>query len=251
MGAAVIAQCPACRALGLVGAVVVDGSRDADGAPRAGLPCGACGAVAWLPLSTTVAAGTGPVSPSWPSLPPPSLAALPSPSSRDAAPAQASSSPPVVEAAPAPVSTALAAAFDDETLRRIRARVDTAPSPSPTQQPLAERFEALLTTKWQNEAEHKGLLKMAAVAGELAFVGSRYRAVLDVVRDEPRARAAQGELLTMAMATMSTSRVEQAPEGPGRAKLIAAALLMLAIGGGVFFFIRKMMASMAAGGGVD
>lgn len=242
----IIAQCPACRALMGVSTVVVDGSRNAGGIPRAGLPCSACGAVAWLPLSTgvTVTSSSG-------------LAALPAATTMSLPPPDAVplTVPVVIEPAttpappPATMSTAMVTAFDDATLDKIRARLALT-TPAESQIALAERFESLLTSRWQTETEHKGLLKMAAAAGELAFVGGRYRAVLDVVREEPRARAAQAELLTMAMATMSSQALTPATDtAPGNGKVIAGAILAIAIGAGVFFMMQKMMGSLAAAGG--
>lgn len=249
MSAGVVAQCPACRALVVVGAIVVDGSRAADGTPRAGLPCAACGVVSWLPLTTTIV--TSPL---------PSLTALPpaaSPALADVTASAAATSSPAVPAptVPAPTTatatTAIATAtFDDDILARVRARC---PAPEASQTHLAERFEALLTTTWAQEAEHKALLKAAAAAGELAFVGARYRAVLDTVRDEPRARAAQQELLTMAMATMSSQRLVPVEQGTSTAKIVMGILLFLAVGGGLFWVARTVMAMLTRGGagGID
>jgi len=255
----VVTQCPACRALVVVGAVVVDGSRAADGTPRAGLPCSACGALSWLPLTTTKTVTTSPL---------PTLTALPSvthPALTDAAAVEPPTvatmaltteapapplSPPTTTSPTTSPATITVAGFDDDTLGRVRARVA---SPTESQAHLAERFDALLTAKWSQEAEHKALLKAAAAAGELAFVGSRYRAVLDVVRDEPRARAAQNELLTMAMATMSSQRLAPVEEGTSRTKLILGATLFVVVGGGLFWFVRTVMAvlSRSGAGGLD
>jgi hypothetical protein len=258
----VVAQCPACRALVVIGAVVVDGSRGTDGTPRAGLPCSACGALSWLPLATTTTTTTT-------TSPLPTLTALP-PVTRPALTDTASVEAPTVavtalatEAPAAPLSplspptttssatiAVTVAGFDHDTLGRVRARFA---APTDSQAHLAERFDALLTAKWSQEAEHKALLKAAAAAGELAFVGSRYRAILDVVRDEPRARAAQNELLTMAMATMSSQRLAPVEEGTSRTKLVLGAALFVVVGGGLFWFVRAVMAvlSRSGAGGLD
>ena len=100
---------------------------------------------------------------------------------------------------------------------------------------------------WQSEAEHKAILKAAAAAGELAFVGGRYRAVLDVVRDEPRAKAAQNELLTLAMATMTSIRSDPSPPS-STARTVAMFIMVVIIGGGVFMLVRSMLGSIASGG---
>jgi len=259
----VVAQCPACRALVVVGAIVVDGSRAADGTPRAGLPCSACGALSWLPLATTTTVTTSPL-PTLTALPPVTRPALaeaaaveapptvaPATTSTAASPTTPTTPTPPPSAPPPPTAVAVAvAAFDGDTLGRVRARFA---APIESQTHLAERFDVLLSTKWSQEAEHKALLKAAAVAGELAFVGSRYRAVLDVVRDEPRARAAQNELLTMAMATMSNQRLAPVEEGTSRTKLILGAVLFVVVGGGLFWFVRTVMTVLArsGSGGLD
>jgi hypothetical protein len=251
VSAGVVAQCPACRALVVVGAVVVDGSRAADGTPRAGLPCAACGVVSWLPLTTTIV--TSPL-PSLTALPPaasPALADVTASAAATSSPAAPAST--VAPPTPTPATTAAAATataiatatFDDDTLARVRARC---PAPEASQTHLAERFETLLTTTWAQEAEHKALLKAAAAAGELAFLGARYRAVLDTVRDEPRARAAQQELLTMAMATMSSQRLVPVEQGTSPAKIVVGILVFLAVGGGLFWMVRAMMAMLTRGG---
>jgi hypothetical protein len=252
VSAGVVAQCPACRALVVVGAVVVDGSRGVDGAPRAGLACGACGAVSWLPLTTTVVTSSPPA---LTALPPPSLPILPAATVvADGPAATATPAPAPMPAATTTTTTTTAttapsalatATFDEDTVARVRARFA---APTETQTHLAERFDALLATKWAVESEHKAILKTAAAAGELAFVGGRYRAVLDVVRDEPRARAAQNELLTMAMATMSSQRLAPSEEGTSRTKVALAIILFLVVGGGLFWVVRTVMATLAQGG---
>jgi hypothetical protein len=249
MAAGLIAQCPNCRALVMVSAIVVDGSTASDGSPRAGLSCSACGAVSWLPQLVSSSSAALSSSSSAVSTALPSLASLAAPSSTpELVPAMLPPSTALVM--PAAPTTALAASFDPETLTKVRARFTIEPNEG--QGHLAERFEKLLDGQWANEAEHKVLLKAAAAAGELAFVGNRYRAVLDVVRDEPRARAAQQELLTLAMATMSTQRSNDAlDKSPGSGKLVLAVLVVAAIGGGVFVLMRILMSSLAGGLGGD
>lgn len=244
MAAGLIAQCPNCRALVMVSAIVVDGSTASDGSPRAGLSCSACGAVSWLPqlVSSSSSASSAPSTAGLPS-----LASLSAPAP-ELVPAMLPPSTALVM--PAAPTTALATSFDPETLTKVRARFTIEPNEG--QGHLADRFEKLLDGQWANEAEHKVLLKAAAAAGELAFVGNRYRAVLDVVRDEPRARAAQQELLTLAMATMSTQRSNDAlDKTPGSGKLVLAVLVVAAIGGGVFVLMRILMSSLAGGLGGD
>lgn len=137
------------------------------------------------------------------------------------------------------------AGFAADDVEKIRARFQVAPNEQQTL--LAERFDKLLSAQWHNEAEHKALLKAAAVDGELAFVGGRYRAVLDVMRDEPRAKAAQNELLTLAMATMTSTRSDSAPS-TSSARTIAMIIMVLVIGGGIFMLVRGLLSSLAGGG---
>lgn len=264
-GRAVVFQCMACRSLGSAYDFVVA----ADGT-QAGLVCALCRFTSWLPISGHVdadapgeASGGTPVTvtlegarPSWP---PASSAASPPPFSSTSSSSSAPLTPlltttttdpsspllPSVALVPAP-PRALQASFAPDIVERIHARLNLLPEPSVAQLPLVERFEKLLVSSWSSESEHKGLLKMAAMAGELALVGARYRAVLDVVRDEPRARAAQQELLTLAMATMQQSK-ELGSLGPGSlgseagtqkktGQMVAAVLLIVGmLVGGVFF----------------
>jgi hypothetical protein len=129
---------------------------------------------------------------------------------------------------------------------RVRARFTI--EPNDNQQVLATRFDTLLEAGWHTEADHKALLKAAAAAGELAFIGSRYRAVLDVIRDEPRAKQAQNELLTLAMATITTVRGDEPPQS-ATARNIMMVLLVLVIGGGVFVLMRTVIGSLQGLGG--
>jgi hypothetical protein len=107
---------------------------------------------------------------------------------------------------------------------------------TPARAPLIARLERLATERWNDEAEHKAFLRAASVAGELAFIGARYRAVLDVIREEPRARAAQRDLLSLALATMKGAPDLSTPT-PGQrsgvyiAVVVVAALLLLASAG--------------------
>lgn len=260
MVAGVIAQCPSCRALVVVAGIIVDGSVAADGSARAGLCCSACGHTSWLPLSSSSLSLLSSLS---------SLSSAPSVtdspvSSVTSVVAPPASSPPASAddlvstmlappAAPLPStgpstgpSTSLAASFDAGTIALVRARFTI--EPTAAQQGLAARFDRLLDGQWANEAEHKALLKTAAAAGELAFVGHRYRSVLDVVRDESRARAAQQELLTLAMATMSTQRSDEGIDtSPSSAKVALVVLAVVVVGAVVVGLLRMVMGSMSGG----
>jgi Trp operon repressor len=221
---AVIAQCPSCRTLVAVDRIVVDGD-------RAGFRCSSCLAVGWLPVERVHATALPALPIVSDVLPLPALPALPAPSTA------------IVPAAPVAIVPSVASSFDDDVLQRITAKLA---APAAGQQQLAERFSKLLS-QWHNETEHKQLLKAAAASDELAFVGSRYRAVLDVVRDEPRARAAQQELITLAMATMSTNRsltTTEEPQGNNTFKVVLAVVLVLVGTLGFGLGIKKMLGSI-------
>ena len=66
-------------------------------------------------------------------------------------------------------------------------------------------------------------------------MGGRYRAVLDVVRDEPRARAAQQELITLAMATMQPTTTTTTTSGGAIAAKVVLAMVVIGVmlGGGI------------------
>ena len=151
----------------------------------------------------------------------------------------------VKASATAPKPSPTTAGFDDDIRARIVERWKRLGDVSVEQAPLAARLERLACGAWSDEAEHKSLLKAASVAGELAFVGARYRAVLDVVRDEPRARAAQQELLTLAMLTMKGPRDLDDGAPRGKSKAYVAALVIATIGflGAAGYFMLQMVES--------
>lgn len=182
-----IFQCPTCRAL--VGASQVQVQPG-----RAGLACAACGATAWLPDAAHGSARVVDVEPTVAPAPPPGL---PSPSTAMVL------APPT---APAPMTTSTAASTLDADVRaRVRRQLTELPPQNDAQHELAAAFDTLLDA-WPGEPAHKALLKRASGAGELAFVGQRYRAVLEAAPGEPAARRAQEEVLTLAMAAMAATR---------------------------------------------
>lgn len=231
---AVIAQCLSCRALIAVERMLVDGD-------RAGFRCSSCLAVSWLPVER--AAVTALPAPS----PLPVVSELPAAAIVDLPlPALAPAATTAIVPAPAVAVVSAASSFDSDVLERISARLLPPAEEAPRQIELANRFLKLLT-QWHNDTEHKQLLKAAAASDELAFVGSRYRAVLDVVRDEPRARAAQQELITLAMATMSSNRALTAPNEQGSSntiKVAIAVVLVLASALALGVAVKKMVASV-------
>jgi hypothetical protein len=271
-GVGVVFQCGTCRALGVAHEVVVgrDGS-------SVGLPCAACGAPTWLPVAAAggVRAEARPSPVPARTLPLVAGSVLPPPTVPATAPAPVAAASPDVAAdatsvgavdlraaapAPAPSTSASASAtaalaegrssppaagsWDEAVIARIVERWRSLGATTAAQAPLGERFERLLRDAWGDEAAHKALLKTAASAGELAFIGARYRAVLDVVRDEPRARAAQQELLTLAMLTMKGPRdLERAGAPSGKGKAYVAAVVVAALGfvGAVGYFVFRLL----------
>jgi len=232
-----IVQCPACRALVVADSVVVEGA-------RAGVRCAACAVITWLPTTSS--------SPATLPLPAPPVlvvTSLPSVSTMPSAP-----SPEVLPSVPTLPSTAMTplaptgvvAGFDADVVERIHAKVPALLSPSPEQADLAARFSRLLG-HWHNDAEHKQLLKAAALVNELPLVGARYRAVLDVVREDPRARAAQQELISLAMVTMTQTRTvaaERSGLGTGL-KAAVAIIVVLVVGGGIVAGASWLKTSLA------
>ncbi len=238
-----IVQCPSCRALVGVDSVVVDGQ-------RAGLRCSACTAVAWLPTTLTAPSLPARTTTTTTTATPP-LTSLPAvsvvPPTTTAVAAIPTLAPPAFTAAafvPLP-HTAVVAGFDDNVIARVMAKIPELQSPSPEQAELAARFTRLLP-QWHNEIEHKQLLKAAALINELALVGARYRAVLDVVREEPRARAAQQELVSLAMVTMGQSKTVSSSSGLAVGVKVAAGIItLLVVGGGVVAGVSWMKTSLA------
>jgi hypothetical protein len=190
--------------------------------------------------------------------PPVSTSTLPTPAAEAAVEAadEAAAVKPTALASPAETgavtrptpttTTTTTTGLDDDARARILERWSKLGSVSIEQRPLAARLERLVRGPWSNEAEHKSLLKAASLADELAFVGSRYRAVLDVVRDEPQARAAQQELLTLAMLTMKGGRdLGDASEPRGKSKAYVALVTIAALGfiAAFGFFMHRMIES--------
>jgi hypothetical protein len=106
---------------------------------------------------------------------------------------------------------------------------------------LGARLERMAVRGWHDESEHKAVVAAAAAASQLAFVGARYRAVLDVAPRDPHARKAQQEILSLAVAMMKRPEGTW-PDGetaPRKASLQALLVVVLflavavAVGGGV------------------
>lgn len=219
---ALIYQCPACRAL-----VGVD--RAELQPTRAGLHCEACGAVAWLPDAQSRSEAR---------------VVDVEPTARPTAPRELlpSAGALVVAAPSAPAAPTGEARFGADTLARLRDKLASLPAPTEPQRELATDFEQLLGS-WEGEAGHKALLKRASSAGELAFIGQRYRAVLDIVPQDERARRAQGEVLTLAMAAMSATRDLGAlaidPAEKTRRRTLAASLVLFVFAAIILWAVRQ------------
>ena len=261
--AGVVFQCRHCRALETADHVVAVGG-------EVHLICKSCGAGSALPLRSGRDSGDAgnPGDPVGPHLvpqadqgdyprtlelvpsSPPSVSLMPPASENPAEPsssttAATTTTAPSTAIAPSPAQ-ALAGPFSDTQLSAIRERLEKLPEAVDLQVGLGERFVTLLTTKWPEATDHSQLVKAAAAAGELAFIGSRYRVVLDVVAEEPRARAAQQELLTLAMATMSGKELSTStsPSSAGRTAAIAV-LLLIVIAGAIVVFKTILGGGMA------
>ncbi|MBM4279636.1 MAG: hypothetical protein FJ137_02380 [Deltaproteobacteria bacterium] len=147
----------------------------------------------------------------------------------------------------APTAAALGVAppagpWSEQLRARVLARWGSLGEVSAAQSGLAARLDRLARGPWNEEAEHKALLETASMTGELAFVGARYRAVLDVVRDDPRARAGQQELLKLALATMKNAP-DLASTNPERRGGVYAALVIFAallLVGGASYFVMLL-----------
>ena len=200
-------QCAACRALSVASSVALDGARE-----RAGLSCDACGAVTWLPVGAPSSARV--VDVDAPARPAPAPRELPAPAA-------------LATRAPTTVAT-VGSAFTDDQRGRIDERIAKLPpgEGAPGQGELAHAFARLLG-QWTSEGEHKAFLKKASMLGELAFAGQRYRQVLDAVPGDPAAKRAQGEILTLAMASMSQQKDLGTVDEQKNGKALAAGLLLI------------------------
>jgi hypothetical protein len=131
---------------------------------------------------------------------------------------------------------AITAPPNESVLDRARARIEALPPPATdTQRSLADGFGELLSS-WNDSSKHKALLMRASVDGELQILGQRYRAVLDVDPSNAAAKAAQEELLSLAMVTMSRAKnsgtLDEKPSGipmPLLAAGIVAALVVFGL----------------------
>lgn len=227
---AIVFQCPSCRAL--------VGAERAEVQPgRAGLHCSACGAVAWLPDGTERAEAR--VVDVEPATRAPARRELPAPGGA------------LVVAPPsAPVTAAQGGRLDDERVVRWRERVAALPAPAESQRALAAAFDQLLGA-WGTDAQHKALLKRASSEGELAFLGQRYRAVLDVSPEDTAARRAQSEILSLAMAAMSATRdlgaLATDPAATARRRTLLMSAILLVFAGIILWALRERNALLRDG----
>ncbi len=206
----VLFQCPSCRTLGVANAARIDGQ-------RAGLQCAACQAITWLPAAVNGA----------------------SDERVDTMPFIAPT--PAIIAASPPTSDAFAEAQRTAIVRLLCA--DPYRATTDAQRSLADVFQSTLHT-WHDDAAHKRLLQQAAQSGELAFVGQRYRAVLEVVSGEPRAKKGQAEILTLAMASLAQTRdigTVSGRSGPKASTIVTIVVLVAAVLG-VAVVLPKLLA---------
>ena len=202
-----IVQCPACRALVVVERLL----RADDDEARAGLRCSACGEVSWLPLVHAQEA--------------------PDEVEPEQAPEEAAPLPPVAaqnERAQQPAGTkgtGMSAHDIDRVIEEIAQLAEVAEE----EEDLAEAFIELLD-QWDDEAQHKKLIKRAALEDRLAFVGLRYRAVLTVRPDDPVATRAQEEILVSAMSTLRMATPTKETRAMGRSQTLLILLTLIVIG---------------------
>lgn len=203
----IVFQCGACRSLVSVQTAVPDKLKD-----RAGLSCDICGGVTWLPFA---AAGSARV------------VDVAAPGADADAPLRLAAS---TALAPMTATALATSSFSDDQRERIGERLQKLGAAGPGQEDLSTSFERLLG-HWQSDAEHKLFLQKASLVGELAFAGQRYRAILDVVVDDPQAKKAQNDLLGLAMASLSREKDLGASGGAGgmNKNLAAVALLVVTV----------------------
>jgi hypothetical protein len=215
--ARVVFQCAACRSLVAAPSFVLDAERG-----RGGLVCDACGACTWLPARSPGEAGRDGETVVDIELRPDAHRALPA--------ATASTALTTV----APATPATTSRFSAEQRRAIDEKIQKLPPPEGLQADLAQSFEKLLG-HWDDEGEHKLFLKKASTVGELAFAGQRYRLVLDAAPNDARAKAAQNDLLGLAMATMAQTRDFGATEEKSnRGQVVMAAFVGFLVLGLIF-----------------
>lgn len=123
---------------------------------------------------------------------------------------------------------------------RLLARLEKAAPNSDGQRDLAQSFLRLLD-EWERESDHKQFLKKASTLNELAFAGARYRAFLAEVPGDVRAKAAQDDILTFAMASLSRQRdLGRADEKAGKNSVLTA-LIAFTILGVVLLFLPDLL----------
>jgi hypothetical protein len=225
---AVVYQCPTCKNLVTVSAAMVD-------ADRAGLVCASCGATTWLPGAQ---ASRGDVI---------DVEVRPS-SAPSLSPTTAAGASAIVPRAAQAVAGA--GAWSHEERERVDGRVAKLTPATPGQAEVHASFHKLLDA-WASDVEHKAFVKKSSLAGELAFAGQLYRAVLDAAPLDPFAKRAQGEILTVAMATMSASRDLGSTEkssGARNAFFLVVAVVLMAV---VVFVGVKLLKNAVGGDRID
>jgi hypothetical protein len=117
---------------------------------------------------------------------------------------------------------------------KLQARLARMPAPTESQRVLDDSFKKLLT-RWEVDEDHKALVKLASLQGDLGFVGTRYRAVLDVAPDDTRAKKAQNDILALAMSQMAAVQgTANAEPARGKGAILIAAVLFFVVAIGWF-----------------
>ena len=215
--AGVVFQCAACRALAVASSISLDGG-------RAGLACAACGNVTWLPIAQTTGSTVVVDADTARS----SMAPVALPSPAPTSPAPPSTALPSMALATVAGTGMVVVGLAPDVRARVRSRVGALPAGGAEQQPLAQSFDALLDD-WHNAAAHKQLLKKAAMTDQLAFVGQRFRAVLDESPGEAAAKKAQNEIMTLAMAALGNKKDLGSLEEKGNGKTALAVIAVVAL----------------------
>ncbi|MCP4503880.1 MAG: hypothetical protein GY822_28470 [Deltaproteobacteria bacterium] len=233
----VIVQCLTCRALVDVAQV----QRVAEGVH---LHCSACDAASFLPEVNTPSS-------------------LPEDRNERAEPwnpqeNEAFASSPLPAGASSPSSELNSAKLDNETavdetgakeaslvaidIEKANAALEKLPT---TEDPFgfATDFCELLD-HWDDAAAHAKLIQRAALQSSLPILGARYRAILDVNPEDVRAKAAQDQIMTQAMARMDSFGSSKSTTGNAKRWSTAAMVILTLIMSGAIWYMMLAMRNL-------